>query len=106
MEKISISKDFTTAPWARYRSDWAKSGQEFYEDLLKWKFEKARNEKAKLQIDMDGTLGYPSSFLSESFGRLRHEFKTIDIWKTIEIKSDEDDTLIELIKELAAGDYE
>ena len=38
--KISIAKDFSLYPGARYRTDGDNSGQQFYEDILKPKFNK------------------------------------------------------------------
>jgi hypothetical protein len=69
-DKISISKDFSDSPGARYRSDGPNSAQQFLEEHLLTKFEKAVEGNYILEIDLDGVMGYPSSFISGSFGKL------------------------------------
>ena len=38
---INIKNDFSDSPGARYRKDGPNSGQQFYEEILKNKFEEA-----------------------------------------------------------------
>ena len=107
MKLITIATDFTDAPGARYRTDGEKSGQEFYEDHLKIKFEEALKDNAILTIDLDGTWGYPSSFISEVFGRLGKEYGASIVLKHIHIKSDEDKDLKDLVfTEIQAETYD
>ena len=103
LQSINISKDFTDAPWARFRTDGNFSGQEFYEDIVRPKYKSVidTDKKGKLFIDMDDTYGYWPSFLSETFWRLCAEFWRDDVWKHLEIKSDDNKLLIELIHEYA-----
>lgn len=68
--KIKISEDFTDTPGARDRIDGDFSGEVFLENLLLPKFEKAVSENCLLVIDLEGAWGYPSSFISASFGKL------------------------------------
>jgi|APLak6261672214_1056088.scaffolds.fasta_scaffold02019_2 hypothetical protein len=100
MEKlvIKIAKEFTDAPGARYRTDGDKSGEEFYEELLKPTFKEAVSQQVTLLVDMDDTWGYASSFISGSFGRLSHEFGRDIVKQYLKIKSDDDKTLIDLIE--------
>lgn len=63
---ISIAKDFSPHPAGRYVTDGPCSGQKFREDLLY----PALRDNARVEIDMDGALGYGSSFLEEAFGGL------------------------------------
>lgn len=74
--KISIAKDFNDKVGGRYKRLGPFSGEAFYEDMLKAKFEKAKEQNEKLHIYLDGTSGYGSSFLDESFGRLSREFNS------------------------------
>ena len=74
MVKIKISNDFSEFPGARYFTDGPNSGQEFYEKCLKPSFESALERQSKIEVNLDDTAGYASSFLSESFGRLAHDF--------------------------------
>lgn len=74
--EINIAKDFGIYPGARYRSDGDFSGEEFYEDILKPKFEEVLSAgDSSLSINFDGTYGYASSFISEVFIRLVKDFK-------------------------------
>ncbi|MCK7596900.1 STAS-like domain-containing protein [Microbulbifer sp. CAU 1566] len=91
--KISIAEDFSDAPGARYRDDGDASGQEFYEDHLKGKFEEAVAKKNRLIIDMDRTYGYATSFISASFGRLSKEFGADKVLSIVEIISKEDENV-------------
>lgn len=70
---INITTDFSDSPGARYRKDGPHSGEEFFEEHLKPKFEEAIKSKVKLIINLDGVWGYPSSFISGSFGKLSLE---------------------------------
>ena len=87
---ISVSDDFSEAPGARSKSDGPDSGQEFYESLLRPKFNEAMSNKIILEVDMDGTYGYATSFISESFGTLSKEFGKEIVLKNISIVSNED----------------
>lgn len=69
MTKINIALDFTRTPGARHRSDGPNSGEEFREKLLEPLF-KEGEPKEKIQIFLDGTEGYGTSFLEEAFGGL------------------------------------
>ncbi len=66
MTKISISKDFSEFPGGRYRKHGPHSGEEFRENYLIPAF--VRDDE--ININIDGTKGFPSSFLEEAFGGL------------------------------------
>lgn len=89
MIEIKILTDFTFAPGARDYDDGKESGQEFYEKILKKSFEKALIAGSKLKVDLDGVEGYPSSFLSESFGLLGNKFGSDVVWENLIIVSNE-----------------
>lgn len=67
---VRVADDFSRFPGPRFKSDGPFSGQEFRETLLEPKFLEARERQAELMIDLDGAVGYPTSFLEESFGGL------------------------------------
>lgn len=96
---IVIATDFTDAPGARYRKDGPKSGEEFLETLLRPRFVAAKESGSTLLIDLDGTWGYASSFLSGSFGALSREFGRETVRKYLRLKSDEDRVLLDKIGE-------
>ena len=100
--QIDIKKDFSDSPGARYRKDGPHSGEEFYEEHLKKKFDEAISQKVKLVINLDGVWGYPSSFVSGSFGKLSLAYSAQKVLETIIFISNESETrkkrIIEEIK--------
>lgn len=66
--KISVAQDFSRFPAGRFREDGPFSGQAFREDHLA----PAMRSGESVEVHMDGTEGYGSSFLEESFGGLIH----------------------------------
>jgi STAS-like domain of unknown function (DUF4325) len=94
--RIKISKDYTTAPGPRYPTEGKFSGQEFRTDILAPRLIEAIEHDATLTIDLDGTSGYGTSFLEESFGGLIREdqFKLKQLKKYLEFKSDEEPELL------------
>ncbi|MGL4412105.1 MAG: STAS-like domain-containing protein [Bacteroidales bacterium] len=98
MTKIKVSEDFTMTPGARYRTDGPHSGEEFFEEILKPRFSEALEKGETLTIDLDGTNGYASSFLNESFRLLKEEFGDDICWNNIELISEEYPKYIDKIK--------
>lgn len=74
MIEINIAKDFGVETGARTYEDGNKSGQEFFEKMLKPKFQEAIDKGDQLKIILDGTDGMATSFLNEAFRRLGSEF--------------------------------
>lgn len=96
-DRIIIASDFTATPGARYRRDGKFSGEEFLEDVLLPKFEKAVLGNYILEIDLDGVWGYPSSFVSGSFGKLSVSKGASVVLKYIKFKSEENPMRLERI---------
>jgi hypothetical protein len=93
--KIKIATDFAEKVGHRFRSTGGKSGEEFRQDLLE---NLMKDETvSKIEIDMDDTWGYPSSFLEEAFGGLVRIFGIDLVRKKIEIISTQDESLYERI---------
>lgn len=97
---INIANDFSDAPGARYRKDGPFSGEQFFSDFLDKQFEDVRNNKSKLIIELDGTWGYATSFLSEAFGLLSDKYGSEEVFEIIVLTSDEDPELIEYIEKI------
>lgn len=72
MEKkiINIAKDFGIVLGGRWIKDGPNSGEAFYTQILEPYFVNAMTNNSLLIIELDGTKGYPSSFLDQSFGEL------------------------------------
>ncbi|MCK5096377.1 MAG: STAS-like domain-containing protein [Candidatus Pacebacteria bacterium] len=100
-KKISIANDFSDSPGARYREDGEYSGQAFLENILLDAFEKAVSGGYKILIDLDRVWGYPSSFISGSFGKLSLDKGSDLVLKHIEFKSEDSESrLDEIIQEI------
>lgn len=81
METIKLKvTEFTEYPGPRYKRQGDCSGEEFYMERLNSAFAQAYRENRMLEVWLDGTAGYPSSFLDESFGELIYDF-TLEIVK-------------------------
>lgn len=63
---IFIAKDYSDTPAGRYISDGTYSGERFREEFLY----PALQENDHVEVNLDETLGYGSSFLEEAFGGL------------------------------------
>lgn len=96
--RICVREDFSDSPGARYKKDGPYSGEQFYDDLLHPKYKEAREKKVSLEIDLDGVWGYPSSFVSGSFGRLSITYGAEEVLDTIIFISEESSTREERIK--------
>lgn len=98
--EISVAKDFSPTPGGRFKSQGDHSGEEFRNDILRPKLDIAIRENITLICNLDGCLGYPSSFLDESFGQLGREMKKkgIDILKYMTFISKDEPSLVENIQ--------
>ncbi len=104
MIKISVCKDFTDAPGPRYIIQGDFSGELFRNKWLIPNLKEALKNKDKVLVDLDGTFGYPTSFLEEAFGGLTEFFDKNVILNTIEFKSNDELGLIDEIKEYINSD--
>lgn len=73
--KISIRNDYSRTPGPRYTHEGSYSGQEFRENFLYPKLLDALMSKDKVEVVLDGTSGYGTSFLEEAFGGLVRELE-------------------------------
>lgn len=97
-QTINIADDFTRYPGGRYTDDGPGNGTDFREKFLVPVLE--NNEKAI--IVLDGSAGYPSSFLDEAFaGLVRvHSYNADKVLDSFVLKADEPgfSRFVELIK--------
>lgn len=96
MITVNVAKDFTKYPAGRKKSAGPTSGEEFRDRFLVPNIQK----QEKVLIELDGTIGYGSSFLDEAFGgAVRATNITVnDFEKLVELRSN-DQTLLREIKE-------
>lgn len=79
--------DWAMRPGPRFREQGPKSGEEFYCDRLKGWFDEAVAQNAALVVVLDGTDGYLTSFIDESFGRLVYEYGRDRVEKVLTVIS-------------------
>lgn len=86
---LKVLAEFTEFPGPRYikQDQQHSSGEEFYITKLNPIFADCLRNKCILVVDLDGTSGYPSSFLDESFGQLVYDFTKAIVSKNVEIIS-------------------
>ena len=89
---ISIAKDFSTIPGARFPEEGDFSGQDFRNNVLCPALKKAVSNNEVLTVVLDGTAGLGTSFLEESFGGLirNDKFSLDTIQKFIVFVSEEE----------------
>jgi STAS-like domain of unknown function (DUF4325) len=99
--KIKIATDFSQAPGPRYIKEGKFSGEEFRTKHLLPRLKAALEAKCNLEVDLDGTAGFGTSFLEETFGGLIREdkFDINTINSTIKLISNEEPGLLDEIKE-------
>lgn len=83
---ISIANDFSKSPAGRYRHEGPNSGEKFREDVL---VPALKNYAGTITVDLDGVVGYGSSFLEEAFGGLIRErgFRLQELKSRLKVKS-------------------
>lgn len=99
MYKIKISTDFSTTPGARHKEEGPYPGDEFRDSILIPKYKAAVENKQNLVVDFDGCYGYATSFLEESFGGMVRKLRQRGILDHIELISNEDSSIVELVKQ-------
>lgn len=95
--QITIAKDYSRTPGPRYVSEGAFSGEDFRNNVLCPKIKEAIEKNEILQVVLDGTHGYGTSFLEEAFGGLIREDKIPyqQIISVLRIVSEEEEYLID-----------
>lgn len=76
MEKfsINIADDFSPVLGGRWIALGQFSGELFYDKILEPLFKQVIPTEEKLHVYLDGTKGYGSSFLDQSFGELGRKY--------------------------------
>lgn len=90
MNTINIKEDFSEYPGLRHCSISDKSGEEFYHNILNFRFKEAYESDSKIIINLDSTSGYASSFLDEAFGNLVYDFTLKEVQKRVNIVSEDE----------------
>ncbi len=81
-------REFTLTPGPRLEEDGNYSGEEFREKYLLPRFREAVKKNIRLNVNLEKTKGYASSFLEEAFGGLiRKGCKKKDVKKYLRVHS-------------------
>lgn len=90
-------KDFSKTPGSRYRDEGTKahSGQEFREDYLEPTFKKVINTSDTILVNLDGTIGYGTSWLEEVFGGLARKYGKNLVLEKLSFTSYEEEYLVD-----------
>ncbi|MGQ3644446.1 STAS-like domain-containing protein [Ornithobacterium rhinotracheale] len=100
MKNIEIKvKDYAIYPGLRYANLSDHSGEDYYHKVLNNKFKEAYDKGVHLIVDLDGVMGYPPSFLDESFGNLVYDFGRDIVEKHLKIISLEEPELKKFIND-------
>jgi hypothetical protein len=70
---FKIAKEFSTTPGPRYIKEGKWSGEQLRTEKFFSLFDYAIKNNQKVIVDLDGTVGYGTSFLEEIFGGLIRE---------------------------------
>ena len=100
----TICKEYTDTPGARYINQSHFSGEDFRMSVLEPLYKKAKELSDTICIDLDGTYGYPPSFLEEAFGGLARKFPKEDVLERFEFKSEDQPSIIGLIKRIVSDE--
>lgn len=103
--RFRISADFSPTVGSRFRNQGPNSGEEF-RSILRDRLSDAITDREFLEVDLDGSCGYPASFLSEGFAVLAREMGgAMSRWMVL--KSDEEPYLIDevwaMVRKAEAG---
>jgi hypothetical protein len=79
--------EFTDTPLFRTRDDGEKSGEQYYDEILKDAFENAIRSGSHLVLDLDGLKFLASPFLRTSVGALVEHFGLASVKSTIDFRS-------------------
>jgi hypothetical protein len=63
------------------------SGEDFYNRVLEPNFKEACQNNTTFTVELDGTTGYPSSFLDQSFGELARRYGKDLVKNTVILKA-------------------
>ena len=96
---VNVAKDFSRTPGSRYIKEGDFSGESFIKDFFESIFDEAIASNNSITINLDGTLGYGTSFLEEVFGGLTRKYGKDLVVKTLNFISNEEPYLIDDIME-------
>ena len=85
--KYNIAKQYGRILGGRWISLGERSGEDFFNQILEPMFKDARDEQTTVTFNLDGTSGYPSSFLDQSFGELARKYGVNEVRKIVRFET-------------------
>lgn len=100
MTRLALAQDFSRTPGSRYAQEGPFSGEQFRKEILAPMVRAALSAGDDVEINLDGTAGYGTSFLEEAFGGLirNDHFSLKELNRVLRFVSTEEDYLVEDIK--------
>jgi hypothetical protein len=95
---INIAVDFAYTPGPRTKAEGKFSAEEFLEKHLYPKFDQAIKENRIIQVILDGTAGFATSFLEGSFGELVRKRSKKEVLDHMEFISNDEPYLLDEIR--------
>jgi hypothetical protein len=89
-DQLDVAREFSETPGARNATDGPFSGEQFLEQLLDPRFERALKAGGQLLVNLDGTAGYATSFLEAAFGGLARHHGAAAVRRVLLLKTEEE----------------
>jgi len=93
---FSVAREFSLTPGPRSSKEGPYSGEKLLETLVPL-FQEAIESDSELEIDLDGTAGYATSFLEAVFGGLVRQFGRVQVTERLKLVSKDEPYLIDEI---------
>jgi hypothetical protein len=95
---INFVQDFTDTPGGRYRHEGPFSGEQFRDEIL----EPAVKNFDEVLLNLNGAIGFPSSFIDEAFGGLIENLGYDTVTAKLKVLLDDDDVTTAAIRKAYA----
>lgn len=82
-----IAQEYGRILGGRWISLGERSGEDFFNRILEPLYLKAKEENTIVTFYLDGTSGYPSSFLDQSFGELARKYGVNNVRKVVHFET-------------------
>lgn len=98
MDKTIKVREYSEYPGPRYVNQGEYSGENFYHVMLNKAFVEVYKSGDILNVDLDDTAGYMSSFLDEAFGNLIYDFGKGIVEQHLHVISNQEQDWIEMLQ--------
>lgn len=95
---LNIARDFSETPGPRSRAEGDFSGEQFLEEKLRPAYVQAQDTHQTLTVDLDGVVGYATSFLEAAFGGLARIYDPDEVLTTVKLTCKDEPSLVEEVR--------